>query len=99
MRSAFVVALASFSFFSVATAQGGACSAGSCWENGPSNATDHGCQTWEGGVDAWQTCGFEACYTSPNQATGAGCNAWHGGTDAWEQCGFEGAITCRECAA
>jgi hypothetical protein len=34
------------------------CTAGSCW-NTPANATANGCEFWDGGVDAWATCGFE----------------------------------------
>ncbi|CAK5283887.1 unnamed protein product [Mycena citricolor] len=106
----FSAAVIALTLAGVATAQ--VCSSGSCWTS-PSNATDHGCQTWAGGVDAWATCGFEGavtcttclpcntehCYTSPSQATGAGCTAWAGGVDVWQTCGFDGAITCRTCAA
>ncbi|KAJ6530046.1 hypothetical protein DFH09DRAFT_1327008 [Mycena vulgaris] len=104
--------LASLALFAGANAQALLCTKGSCW-NSPTNATDHGCQFFAGGVDAWATCGFEGavicttcltcsaggCYTSPTQATGTGCVAWAGGVDAWATCGFEGAITCTTCKA
>lgn len=34
------------------------CGVNTCWENGPDNATDHGCTVWAGGVDAWAECGY-----------------------------------------
>ncbi|KAJ7694622.1 hypothetical protein B0H17DRAFT_1199145 [Mycena rosella] len=87
------------------------CVPGGCW-NSPANATDNGCQFFDGGVDAWATCGFTgavicttclscsttACYTSPTQATGSGCKAWEDGVDATAICSFDGAIICRICS-
>ncbi|KAJ7464406.1 hypothetical protein FB451DRAFT_1263433 [Mycena latifolia] len=86
------------------------CVEGGCW-NSPANATDHGCATWDGGVNAWATCGFEGavtcttclpcvdggCYSSPNQLFGTGCAAFEGGVGAWDTCGFEGALICHGC--
>ncbi|KAJ7256781.1 hypothetical protein B0H12DRAFT_1111673 [Mycena haematopus] len=103
----FALALASLAFFAGINAQ--ECTAGSCW-NSPANATAHGCQTWDGGVNAWATCGFvgavtcttclpcatntTACYTSPTEAEAAGCSTWAGGVDVWATCGFDGAVRC-----
>ncbi|KAJ7771115.1 hypothetical protein DFH07DRAFT_241848 [Mycena maculata] len=104
-----VFALVSLALFVGANAQS-LCTSGTCY-NSPANATDLGCEFWDGGVNAWATCGFEGavtcttcfacsvggCYASPDQATSAGCAAWAGGVDAWTTCGFEGAVTCTTC--
>ncbi|KAJ6481873.1 hypothetical protein C8R45DRAFT_932615 [Mycena sanguinolenta] len=76
----FTLALASLVFASVNAQQGLLCTTGSCWTS-PANATDHGCQTWAGGVDAWTTCGFDgavtcsACLSCTTNATAGGCYA------------------------
>lgn len=49
--------LASLALFGVADAQN-RCASGECYVS-PANATDSGCDVWDGGVDAWATCGFE----------------------------------------
>ncbi|KAJ7117966.1 hypothetical protein C8R43DRAFT_1112641 [Mycena crocata] len=94
--------LASVSALAVVAAADVICEPGSCWSGGPANATSFGCDIWEGGVGAWETCGFEGadgCFTSPNQATGSGCTQWEGGVDAWDICGFQGAVICHACPA
>ncbi|KAK7048649.1 hypothetical protein R3P38DRAFT_2870656 [Favolaschia claudopus] len=59
----FTVALASLAFFMGVNAQTTQCTPGSCWSGGPSNATNHGCAVWDGGVNANEKCGFEGAIT------------------------------------
>ncbi|KAF8214917.1 hypothetical protein K438DRAFT_1954922 [Mycena galopus ATCC 62051] len=77
----FTLALASLALFAGASAQLGLpCIEGGCW-NSPANATDHGCATFDGGVDAWATCGFTGavtcttCLPCSTNATAGGCYA------------------------
>ncbi|KAJ7194088.1 hypothetical protein C8J57DRAFT_1489179 [Mycena rebaudengoi] len=104
LRLTFVVALVAL--FAGATAQDQVlCAAGACFDS-PNSAISNGCDFFEGGVDAWETCALQgavtctkclacstdACYSSPTQATGTGCTQWAGGVDATETCGFDGAL-------
>ncbi|KAJ6585335.1 hypothetical protein B0H19DRAFT_1109256 [Mycena capillaripes] len=76
----FTLTLASSSLALLAGVNAQTCTSGSCWTS-PANATDHGCNTWAGGVDAWSTCGFEGavtcttCLPCSTDATAGGCYA------------------------
>ncbi|KAE9407027.1 hypothetical protein BT96DRAFT_914916 [Gymnopus androsaceus JB14] len=106
------LALVTFANAQAATNGSTTCAVNTCWENGPDNATDHGCAVWAGGVGAWATCGYvgailcdscEACtvggcYTDPTTAIGTGCTDYEGGVNATAICGFDGAIICHICS-
>ncbi|KAJ7290017.1 hypothetical protein C8J57DRAFT_1274989 [Mycena rebaudengoi] len=108
LRLTSVVALVTS--FVGATAQQALCASGACYDS-PFQATDNGCDRYDGGVDAWEKCGVQGavtcrtcqncwvdgCYSSPTQATGTGCTRWTGGVDSWKTCGFTGAIICNIC--
>ncbi|KAJ7267266.1 hypothetical protein C8J57DRAFT_362616 [Mycena rebaudengoi] len=57
LRLTFVVALVAL--FAGATAQDQVlCAAGACFDS-PDNAINNGCDFFEGGVDAWETCALQ----------------------------------------